>query len=152
MPRAIIESLDQEGRGVAHVDGKTIFIDGALIGEHVDYSSYRRKPTFEMADTTAIEHPNSSRVDPRCRYFGICGGCALQHLDANAQVAAKQRTLEDTLWHIGRVRPGQLLPPIYGPAWRYRNRARLSVRDVVKKGEVLVGFHERRSSFVADMK
>ena len=152
MPRAIIESLDQEGRGVAHVDGKTIFIEGALIGEHVEYSSYRKKPTFELAQVGAIERPNSSRVEPRCPWFGTCGGCAMQHLDAAAQVAAKQRTLEDTLWHIGRVRPDQLLPAIYGPAWRYRNRARLSVRDVTKKGEVLVGFHEKRSSFVADMR
>ena len=152
MPRAIIESLDQEGRGVAHVDGKTIFINGALIGEHVEYQSYRRKPTFEIAEATSIERPNASRVTPPCPHFGVCGGCALQHLEASAQVAAKQRTLEDALWHIGRVRPEQLLPPIYGPAWRYRNRARLSVRDVLKKGEVLIGFHERRSSFVADIK
>ncbi len=155
MPRAIIESLDQEGRGVAHpVDagGKTIFIDGALIGEDVEYQSYRRKPTFEMADTVSIGKPNASRVTPRCPHFGVCGGCAMQHLEASAQVAAKQRTLEDALWHIGRVRPGQLLPPIYGPAWGYRNRARLSVRDVAKKGEVLVGFHEKRSSFVADIR
>ena len=152
MPHAVIESLDQEGRGVAHVDGKTIFIDGALIGEHVEYASYRRKPTFEMAEATSIARPNASRVQPLCPHFGVCGGCAVQYLDAGAQVAAKQRTLEDALWHIGRVRPEQMLPPIYGPAWHYRNRARLSVRDVTKKGEVLVGFHERRSSFVADIR
>src|SRR5438552_787655 len=143
MPRALIESLDFEGRGVAHppdAGGKTIFIDGALIGEDVEYASYRRKPTFEMAEAIAIGKPNASRVAPLCPHFGMCGGCAMQHLEAGAQVAAKQRTLEDTLWHVGRVRPGQLLPPIYGPAWRYRNRARLAVRDVAKKGEVLVGF------------
>ena len=154
MPTARIESLDQEGRGVAHppdAGGKTIFIDGALIGEVVEYSSYRRKPTFEMADAISIANPNASRVTPRCPHFGMCGGCALQHLDAAAQVASKQRTLEDALWHIGRVRPDRLLPAIYGPAWNYRNRARLSVRDVTKKGEVLVGFHEKRSSFVADI-
>ena len=152
MPRAIIESLDQEGRGVAHVDGKAIFIEGALIGEDVEYSSYRKKPTFELAQAVAIANPNSSRVVPRCPWFGTCGGCVLQHLDAGAQVAAKQRTLEDALWHIGRVRAEVMLPPIYGAAWGYRNRARLSVRDVAKKGEVLVGFHEKRSSFVADMR
>ena len=155
MPIARIESLDQEGRGVAHppdADGKTIFINGALIGETVEYSSYRRKPSFEMADAISIASPNSSRVTPRCPHFGVCGGCALQHLDAAAQVASKQRTLEDALWHIGRVHPDRLLPAIYGPAWNYRNRARLSVRDVFKKGEVLVGFHEKRSSFVADIR
>ncbi len=90
-------------------------------------------------------------MQPRCPHFGVCGGCSLQHFDAAAQVAAKQRTLEDALWHIGRVRPGQMLPPIHGPAWEYRHRARLSVRHVAKKGGVLIGFHERKSSYVADM-
>jgi 23S rRNA (uracil1939-C5)-methyltransferase len=81
----------------------------------------------------------------------VCGGCSLQHFDAAAQVAAKQRALEDALWHLGRVRAAQLLPPIYGPAWGYRHRARLAVRHVPKKGGVLVGFHERKSSYIADM-
>jgi len=92
-----------------------------------------------------------ARVAPRCRYFGTCGGCSLQHLEAHAQVAVKQRVLEDSLWHIGRVRPEQLLPAIHGPAWGYRHRARLAVRHVPKKGGALVGFHEKRSSYVADM-
>jgi 23S rRNA (uracil1939-C5)-methyltransferase len=91
------------------------------------------------------------RVAPPCPNFGVCGGCSLQHLEPLAQVAVKQRVLEDALWHIARVRPQQLLSPIYGPAWGYRQRARLSVRYVPKKGGVLVGFHEKKSSFVADM-
>ena len=151
-PTAVIESLDQEGRGVAHIDGKAIFIDGALIGEHVSYSTYRKKPSYELAQVVAIDRASASRVVPQCRYFGTCGGCGMQHLDASAQVAVKQRALEDALWHIGRVRPGQMLAPIHGPSWGYRHRARLAVRDVAKKGEVLVGFHEKRSSFVADMR
>ncbi|MEP7085585.1 MAG: 23S rRNA (uracil(1939)-C(5))-methyltransferase, partial [Betaproteobacteria bacterium] len=151
-PTAVIESLDQEGRGVAHVEGKAIFIEGALIGERVSYSPYRKKPSYELAQVTAIHRSSSVRVEPRCQYFGVCGGCGIQHLEASAQVAVKQRALEDALWHIGRVRPGQILAPIYGPAWGYRQRARLAVRDVPKKGEVLVGFHEKRSSFVADMR
>jgi len=151
-PIATIESIDQEGRGVAHVEGKTIFIEGALIGEQVSYSSYRKKPTFEFARATAIRRQSASRTTPACPYFGTCGGCSMQHLEAGAQVAIKQRALEDALWHIGKVRADVMLPPIQGPAWEYRHRARLAVRDVAKKGGVLVGFHERRSSFVADMR
>ena len=151
MSRAFIESLDHEGRGIAHVDGKTIFIDGALPGETVDYTSFRRKPRYEQASATAIVHQSASRVTPRCPHFGVCGGCSMQHLEPSAQAAAKQRVLEDALWHIGRLRPEMLYPAIHGPAWGYRRRARLSVRMVEKKGSVLVGFHEKRSSFVADM-
>src|SRR5207237_1117509 len=95
---------------------------------------------------------SATRTVPRCPYFGTCGGCSMQHLEAGAQVAVKQRALEDALSHIGKVRPDTMLPPIQGPAWEYRHRARLAVRDVAKKGGVLVGFHERRSSYVADMR
>ena len=151
MPLAIIESLDHEGRGVAHVEGKTIFIEGALPGEEVEYSSYRRKPSYEQASAVAILRQSAQRTEPRCRHFGVCGGCSMQHLEPEAQAAAKQRVLEDALWHIGRLRPELLYPAIYGPAWGYRSRARLSVRLVPKKGGMLVGFHEKRSSFVADM-
>jgi 23S rRNA (uracil1939-C5)-methyltransferase len=146
-----VESLDQEGRGVARRDGKTIFVEGALPGEHVAASVYRRKPTFEVATTQRVLKPSSSRVAPPCPYFGTCGGCALQHLDEHTQVAVKQRVLEDALRHIGKVRPGQMLSPIRGPAWAYRHRARFTVRHVLKKGGALVGFHEKRSSYVADM-
>lgn len=149
--RVTIESLDQEGRGVAHFDGKVIFIEGALIGETVGYSSYRKKPSFELAQVTQIHKLSSMRVQPKCRYFGVCGGCSMQHLEAVAQVAVKQRILEDSLWHIGKVKVETILPPIHGQAWGYRERARLSVKHVIKKGKTLVGFHEKRSSFVADM-
>jgi len=147
----IVESLDQEGRGVAHDDGKVIFIEGALTGEIVSYNSYRRKPKFELAQVTRIHRASSMRVQPRCIHFGVCGGCSMQHLDASAQVSVKQRILEDSLWHIGKVRPETILAPIYGQTWGYRERARLSVRHVARKGRTLVGFHEKRSSFVADM-
>ena len=152
LPRIItIESLDQEGRGVGHWQGKAIFVDGALTGETVEFSPYRRKPTYEFAQPSRILRESPQRVAPRCPHFGVCGGCSLQHQDVRSQVAAKQRILEDALWHIGRVRPERMLPPIYGPSWEYRQRARLTVRDVPKKGGVLVGFHERRRSYVADM-
>jgi 23S rRNA (uracil1939-C5)-methyltransferase len=148
---ADIESLDHEGRGVAHVDGKAIFIEGALPGERVAYTSFRRKPTFENARADAILKASSQRVAPGCAHFGVCGGCSMQHLDPLAQAAVKQRVLEDAFWHIARLKPESILPPIIGPAWGYRRRARLTVRKVEKKGGVLVGFHEKRSSYVAVM-
>ncbi|MDR2015805.1 MAG: TRAM domain-containing protein, partial [Azoarcus sp.] len=105
MPEALVESLDHEGRGVAHVDGKAIFIEGALPGEQVEYASYRRKPTYEQAQTVRVIRPSSQRVTPRCPHFGVCGGCSMQHLEPAAQTAAKQRVLEDALWHIARLKP-----------------------------------------------
>jgi 23S rRNA (uracil1939-C5)-methyltransferase len=148
----LIESVDHEARGVAHHEGKAIFVDGALPGERVLASSYRKKARFENAHITAILKPSSSRVTPRCPHFGVCGGCSMQHADLPTQVAIKQRVLEDNLRHIGRVTPEVILRPIQGPAWEYRYRARFSVRDVPKKGGVLVGFRERSSSYVADMR
>jgi 23S rRNA (uracil1939-C5)-methyltransferase len=151
MALACIESLDQEGRGVAHVDGKTIFIEGGLPGEHVEYSSFRKKPSYEIATVTKVSKVSSERTTPGCPHFGVCGGCAMQHVHPAAQTALKQRVLEDAFWHLARLRPEQLYPPISGQPWGYRQRARLSVRLVAKKGGVLVGFHEKRSSFIAVM-
>ncbi|MGE0798293.1 MAG: 23S rRNA (uracil(1939)-C(5))-methyltransferase RlmD [Lautropia sp.] len=146
-----IESLDLEGHGIAHHDGKVVFVRGGLPGERVQAAIVRSKPRFDVAEVVAIDAPSCSRVVPACPHFGVCGGCATQHVEPRAQVAFKQRVLEETLRHLGRVEPEQVLPPIEGPAWGYRHRARLTVRDVAKKGGVLVGFHERGSSFVADM-
>ena len=147
-----IDSLDAEGRGVARdAEGKVVFVEGALPGERVEAQLLRRKPKFDLARTVAILRESSARRAPRCRYFGVCGGCATQHIDARTQLAAKQRWLEDSLARIGQVRPESVLPIVYGQEWGYRHRARLTVRRVAKKGGVLVGFHERRSSYVADM-
>lgn len=152
IPRtANIESLDQEGRGVAHVDGKVIFIEGALPFEEVRFVSHHVKSTYELATTVEVIKASSQRVTPGCAYFGTCGGCAMQHLEFSAQVAAKQRMLENDFWHIGRVRPEKILPPIQGTPWHYRHKARLRVRYVEKKGGVLVGFNEKGSSFVTFM-
>lgn len=148
----LIESLDQEARGVSHRDGKVIFVRDALAGERVRSRTVRRKPKFEVAELVEVLSPSAAREAPLCPNFGNCGGCSMQHLAARSQVAVKQRTLEDSLWHLGRVRPQQILRPISGPQWGYRFRARLSVRYVPRKGGVLVGFHERGSSYVADMK
>lgn len=152
-----IESLDMEGRGVGHLQnedgtqGKVIFVEGALPGERVSFQSFRKKPKWEAATLTELHRESSLRVKPKCTYFGTCGGCAMQHLEPSAQVSIKQRVLEDNLWHLGKVRAETMMRPIFGPTWGYRYRARLSVRHVQKKGGVLVGFHERKSSFIADM-
>jgi 23S rRNA (uracil1939-C5)-methyltransferase len=147
-----VESLDLEAQGVAHdAEGKVVFIEDALAGEEVQVRVHRRKNNWEQASATARRRDSAQRVVPRCPHFGVCGGCKMQHLHVGAQVATKQRALEDALWHLGKVKAERLLRPIEGPAWRYRQRARLSVRHVVKKGKVLVGFHERKSSYVADM-
>ncbi len=148
---AIIESLDQEGRGVARLEGKTIFIDGALPGEKVTYKITREKPSFAFADVVEILKPSNLRVTPQCKHYGVCGGCKLQHLDFAGQVAAKQRLLENDLMHIGKLSPENILTPMYGPTWGYRHKARLSVKYVTKKARVLVGFNEKGTRYVADM-
>jgi 23S rRNA (uracil1939-C5)-methyltransferase len=152
-----VESLDLDAQGVAHKpDGKVVFIDGALPFEYVSANINRTKHNWERGTLTTVHRESSQRVEPLCPHFGLhtgaCGGCKMQHLHASAQIAVKQRALEDSLWHLGKVKPEMMLRPIEGPAWGYRYRARLSVRFVRKKGEVLVGFHERKSRYVADMK
>jgi len=152
-----VESLDMEARGVGRTvnedgtPGKVIFVEGALPGERVTYLSYRRKPSFEQAEVVDVLRESVIRTKPQCQFFGICGGCSMQHLDVRAQIAVKQRVLEDNLAHLARLRPETVYRPIHGPTWGYRYRARLTVRHVAKKGGVLVGFHERKSSFIADM-
>lgn len=147
----IIESLDQEGRGVTHVDGKTIFVDGALPTEKVTYQITRSKADYAFANVAEVIEPSDLRVTPQCKHFGYCGGCKLQHLDATAQVAAKQHSLEGDIKHIGKAEPEMMLPPLMGPSWGYRHKARLSVKYVTKKERVLVGFNEKGTRYVADM-
>jgi len=151
-----IDAMDIEAQGIARKpDGKVVFIEGALPFEVVSAQIHRAKNSFEKGVVTDIHHESSQRVRPGCSHFGLhtgaCGGCKMQHLDASAQVAMKQRVLEDNLWHLGKVKPESMLRPVEGPAWGYRFRARLSVRYVHKKGEVLIGFHERKSRYVADI-
>ncbi|WP_423828253.1 23S rRNA (uracil(1939)-C(5))-methyltransferase RlmD [Solimicrobium silvestre] len=151
-----ITALDMDARGIGHLqnedgtDGKVVFVDGALPGEVVSVQTYRKKAHWENALMTELHQESSQRVKPKCSYFGLCGGCSMQHLTADAQVAIKQRVLEDSLWHISKVKADTMLRPIYGPTWGYRYRARLSVRNVLKKGIVLVGFHEKKSRYVAN--
>lgn len=152
-----IESLDIEAQGVARrPDGKVVFVDGALPGELVSAKVQRRKNNWEQAALVEVHRESAQRVRPRCPHFGLhegaCGGCKMQHLHVGAQVAIKQRVLEDNLWHLGKVKPDTILPAIQGPDWGYRWRARFSVRHVRKKETVLVGFHERKSRYVADIR
>ena len=152
-----VTGIDLDAQGIAHnSEGIVVFIDGALPGEEARVKVVKRKKSYEKADLVAIRRESSQRVAPRCPHFGLhagaCGGCKMQHLAPQAQVAMKQRVLEDNLKHLGKVKPELVLRPIEGPAWGYRLRARLSVRWVAKKNTVLVGFHERKSSYVADMR
>ena len=156
LPELDIESLDHDAQGVGHsVEGKVVFVEGALTGERVSAIIHRSKNQWEQGTLQAVLHESSQRVKPHCPHFGLhagaCGGCKMQHLHPMAQLAVKQRVMEDNLWHLGKVKPERILRPIQGPDWGYRYRARLSVRWVQKKGEVLVGFHERKSRYVADM-
>lgn len=153
-----IKTLDMDARGVGHLvnddgsQGKVIFVEGALPGERVSFTSVKKKKNWEAGYMTGMQgQPSSMRVTPKCRHFDLCGGCSMQHLEATAQVAMKQRVLEDNLAHIGKVRAENIMRPMYGPTWDYRYRARLSVRHVAKKETVLVGFHEKNSALVADI-
>jgi 23S rRNA (uracil1939-C5)-methyltransferase len=147
-----IDALDAAGRGVARHAGKVVFVEGALAGERVEARLLEAKPKFDRARVVEVLKASASRREPPCPHFGLCGGCATQHVDARTQVAAKQRGLEDNLARIGKVTPGAMLAPIHGEEWGYRHRARLSVRYVEGKGGALVGFRERKSTYVADMR
>lgn len=146
-----IESFAHDGRGVAHVDGKAVFIDGALPGEEVSffYTNIRRDFAEGRVDRVLASAPR--RVEPACRHFGICGGCSLQHLAADAQIAEKQHLLLEQLRRLGKVEPEGVWPPLAGPHWGYRHKARLGVKYVAKKGKVLVGFREKASAFIAEV-
>ena len=150
--RVGVESLGHDGRGVTHLGGKAVFIDGALPGETVaiDYLTTHRN--YDEARVRTVHEPSPYRVEPKCPHFGVCGGCSLQHLEAGEQIRAKQQVLLDNLSRIGRVIPEEVLPPLRGPEWGYRGKARLGIKDVIKKGRVLVGFREKRSAYLADLR
>ena len=148
---ADIESLDLEGRGVARIAGRAVFVDGALPGESVRFRRLRRQRRYDEAAVVEVLRPSPDRVAPRCRHFGVCGGCSLQHLDHAAQLTWKERAVADALERIAGLRPERWLPALSGPAWSYRRRARLGCKYVEKKGRVLVGFRERGSSLLADL-
>ena len=147
-----VESLNFDARGVAHVDGKTTFIEGALPGEQAEFGITRKKSTFDNAVATSITNISADRVvKPKCDYFGNCGGCAMQHIRDEAQIGYKQQIVKEQLQHIAGLEPEQWAEPLTGPHWGYRRKARLGARLVPKKGGVLVGFREKASAYIANM-
>jgi len=149
---ADVIDLAHDGRGIARIDGKAVFIDGALPGERVTFRVHKRRRQMDEAVLVEVLRPSPDRVVPRCAHFGVCGGCSLQHLAPAAQLVAKQAQLLDNLERIGRVFPAQLFTPLRGPEWGYRRRARLGVKYVHKKGRVLAGFRERDKPYLADIR
>lgn len=147
-----IEGLSHEGRGVTHHRGKVVFVDDALPGERVEWVQTKRGPNFDEARLERVLEASPDRVSPGCEHFGVCGGCSLQHLSAQRQIEFKQRQLTDALTRIGKVSAGELLPPLQSGPWNYRRRARLAARWVPKKDRVVVGFKERSTSYIADLK
>jgi 23S rRNA (uracil1939-C5)-methyltransferase len=148
---ASVESLSHDGRGVAHIDGKAIFIDGALPGENIKFQYVSRRRRFDEGRATEIMIASADRVEPRCPHATICGGCSLQHLSASAQVEAKQKILVEQFQHLAKLEIPSLLPPLVSEPWGYRRKARLGVKYVRKKGKVLVGFREKRAPYLAEL-
>jgi len=147
----IIESVDYEGKGIARVDGKIVFVDGAIAGEKILIEVKKRRSKFDTASIVEIIEASPYRVTPQCPNYEMCGGCSLQHIDFDEQIRIKQKVLVDNLKHIGNVAAVNILPPVVGTPWNYRHRARLSVRYVAKKGGSLVGFREKNAPYVVDM-
>jgi 23S rRNA (uracil1939-C5)-methyltransferase len=149
---ATITDLSHDGKGVTRIDGKAVFVSGALLGEEVKLRIRKRHRHYDEAEVVELVTRSPHRVEPRCRHFGQCGGCSLQHLDAASQIEVKQRVLKDNFERIGKVEPQLWLPPLTDEPWAYRRKGRLSVRSVAKKGRVLVGFREESNPrFVADI-
>jgi len=149
--RATVESLTHDGRGVARLGDKTVFIDGALPQEEVLFRYTRLRSNYDEGTVLEILKASPHRVIPACEFFDICGGCSLQHLDPAEQIRIKQSMLLENLSRIGKVQAEEILAPLTGPIWGYRQKARLGVRYVHKKERVLVGFREKHSAFLADM-
>jgi 23S rRNA (uracil1939-C5)-methyltransferase len=147
---ATVAALTHAGEGVVR-DGKTAFVAGALPGESIKFRRTRSHRQHDEAELVEVLTPSAARVVPRCPHFGVCGGCALQHLSAEAQLEARQTELQDNLERLGKVTPRTWLPPLRGPVWGYRRRARLGAKFVTKKGKVVVGFRERLAPYIADV-
>ena len=148
---ATIESLSHEGRGITHINGKTVFIDGALPGEEVQFRYTRKRGQFDEGRVVNVVESSTLRVEPRCRHYALCGGCSLMHLDSGQQILHKQTVLLEQLQHIGGLEPERVIPPLSASHWGYRRKARMGVKYVAGKEKVLVGFREKNSRFIADI-
>jgi 23S rRNA (uracil1939-C5)-methyltransferase len=149
---AVIESLSHDGRGICHIEGKVVFVHRALPGEEVRFRYCRTRSKYDEGDVLEVLKPSPLRVEPHCQHFGICGGCSQQHLGADAQITGKQERLLENLQKIGKVTPEHILPPLTAENWGYRRKARLGVQYMRREQVVRVGFRERSSSFLADLK
>jgi 23S rRNA (uracil1939-C5)-methyltransferase len=145
-----IDNLSHEGRGVGRINGKTVFVHGALPGERVRARILRRRARFDEAEVLEVLVPSGDRIAPRCASFGVCGGCSMQHVGEAYQLQHKQDVLIELLQHQAGITPRRIADPIRGPQWGYRRKARLGVKSVAKKGGVLVGFRERAKPYIAD--
>ena len=148
---ASVTDLSHDGRGVARVGEKVVFVHGALPGEVVRFQITARRRQYDEGTLLEVIEAAPERVEPRCPHFGVCGGCSLQHMAPQAQIRRKQAQLENDLDAIGHTTPQTLFPPLTGPVWGYRRKARLGVKHVPKKGKVLVGFRERGGRYIADL-
>ncbi len=146
-----VESLSHEGRGIAHLDDKVIFVSGALPGEKITAKRTFSRAKFEEAEVIEVIEAATNRIDPKCKVFGICGGCSFQHLSSNDQIKAKLDWLSSSFMQQSSTKPKAWLDPVQDVSWGYRRKARLGVRYVAKKEKVLVGFREKKSSFITDM-
>lgn len=146
-----ILKLSHEGRGIAQIEGKTLFLEGGLPGEQVEFDYKNKRSRFSEGHVTHVLRPSAHRVTPVCPYSEICGGCSLQHMSPELQIQHKQEVLLEHLAHIGQVQPLNLLPPMEGPIWGYRRKARLGVRYVNKKQKLLVGFREKDGRYLTEM-
>ncbi len=146
-----IDNLSHDGRGVGRVEGKAVFVQGALPGERVEFEYLERRKDFDIGLCVEVLEACADRVEPGCAHFNLCGGCSLQHMSPEAQIAAKQTQLLSNFAHLGKVTPAEILPPLTGPHWGYRRKARMGVRYVIKKEKMLVGFREKRSGYLAEL-
>ncbi len=149
---ACIESMTHDGKGIAAISGKKVFVVGALQGEEVRFRRRKKRRNFDEAELLEVLSASPKRIEPRCEVYGVCGGCSLQHVGDAEQRQIKQQALQDSLERIGKVKPRRWLSPIHESSWNYRRRARLAVKDVAGKGRVLVGFRERHAPFLTDMR
>lgn len=148
---AIVESLSHDGKGICRVDGKAIFVSGALMGELIRFSFRPHKKKYDEGNLLEVIKPSPDRIEAKCKHYGVCGGCSFMHLSSEKQIEAKQQVLLDGLEHIGKVKVNEVLPPVTTHPWGYRRKARLGVKYVNKKEKVLVGFRERSAPYLAEM-
>jgi 23S rRNA (uracil1939-C5)-methyltransferase len=149
--QAEIESLTHDGRGVAHVDGKAVFIDDALPGETVEFVYTDSRRDFAEGKVVQVLNRAADRVEPACPHYGVCGGCSFQHVEPEAQIRIKQDLLAEQFKRIGKIEIPEFWPPLTGPHWGYRRKARMGVKYVAKKNRALVGFRERRHQYLAEI-